>query len=808
VGEEIMAYQRATIMDAFNAVNHFGQQALGYMDSYNREKADAFMRNIPADFHVDMQNQMRDDPYNYTGDPDNEEELKKYTNDYIAKMDGYAEKWYGDKFGGKGGIGYYARAKEQMLAQAKTSTRNKALEKQDEWRVQRAYINFDEKGRKIIEGVKNGDFTLDKGVEAIHNHIEYLGTQDEISAHKKNKMRTSYETAVYQEYASSVLGQIHDVKDLEEGMKRVRAAAANLPKVKINTYDEKGNVTGTLTYKTTDKDGNEIETEEHPWGFDGKDEWEKKLIQQETNRIHERNKNEILEKNAVYNALMDRAARGETTAYWEAQRIAEPYRKGIQKQLREGEGGELIEYADNFHDRIPGLFDDGTAGGRGSGGARKKKDFQDKFDLYAQETYKAYFNGETQFQNGREVLAAVRETLYEMYKEEYGIEDDEEAREAADAEFTDYFFGMEDAFMKVAKSDGLRAMIPQAFNDYKRMRAEDKKLQNVLNKEYGDRLEQVNKYLDEEFFDYMTSLYRQSEYGVKPEDIQKGLKEILGRFYSKKMAVIGQAAAKDKFGALLPKEREKALAEALDALSESPGAISTRRNLKNPVYMPGPDSNPDLYKEGLHAIGTEAMRQVARSQLPSKATEADIQKWMAKARVVNEIDVDRDEENPAAIVQYGDQGIYFKVTAEKNDKGKLTGKIRVDKQVTAGKTPDAIKEDKGRPQNVNRTGVEEGTIFTEREERKRKEQEINDKYTGTTSLYEIVQKIDDGIDPNTGEKVDFDFRETPPPYSKLHPKGYPRNYLESYKRSGDANKRREWRDYYHMKALKDLGGVK
>jgi hypothetical protein len=271
-------------MDAFNAAGRFGQQALGYLDEYNREKADARLRNIPADFHIDLQDRMRDKPFNFQGDPDDLEGLRAYTNKYIAEMDNFKNEWFTEKTGEKN-VPYVKRRLDQIKAQAMQTVRDAALKKQDEWRVQRAYINYDENTQKAIDGVKNGDLTLQQGVEMIHNNIEYLGTQNNVSAQEKHKMRASAETSAYKEFALSVMGQVHDVNGLPEAMKRVREAAANLPKRKIYTYDEKGNVTGTKTHKTTDRDGNEIETEEHPWSFGGRDEWEKKLIDDETERI-------------------------------------------------------------------------------------------------------------------------------------------------------------------------------------------------------------------------------------------------------------------------------------------------------------------------------------------------------------------------------------------------------------------------------------------------------------------------------------------------------------------------------------------
>jgi len=427
---------RATIMDAFNAANHFTEQTLGYIDEEKREKADAWLRNVPASFYTDMENHKRDHPFNYTGDPDNEKELNEYTERYNAELNIYADEWFRKKANEHGKFFFWKKDKngqkvkvvspyvirniDQMKTQAKEANRNLAYGKQDEYRIQNEYINFDKNSQKALEGVKNGTLTLQQGVEMINNNIEYLGTQDEISAQKKNKMRTAYETAAYKEYALSEMGQVHDVKDLPDAMERVRAAAAELPKRKIYTYDKDGNVTGKVMYKTQGENGNEIETEEHPWSFEGKDEWEKALIQQETNRIHKHKKEQILIEDARYRSMMEEGIRtGQTTLMLRANLIADEYRSGIQKELRDGKNN--IEYADSDKDMILGLFkpyDDKSGSGWG------KDKIIDYLKTFFTEMRKEYGQGGVQHKNGMtyEQAAAEFEDLYLRVTKAYGFD--------------------------------------------------------------------------------------------------------------------------------------------------------------------------------------------------------------------------------------------------------------------------------------------------------------------------------------------------------------------------------------------------
>jgi len=265
-----MAYNRTTIMDAFNAAGHFTQQALGYMDAAKRREADAFLRNIPAEFATDIQNRMRDNPFNYTGDPDNSEELNKYAQEYNEELANYAREWYAKKIGNKTASPYVRRNVDQMQTQALETLRNAALVKQDEWRTQREYVSLEEDCGKYVEAVKKRDMTPQQAVESIYNRIELSGTRVEINPQKRNEIRKEKTVAVYKGNAASILGKVNDVNDIEAAMKKARDDFAFMPTETLNAYDKEGNVTG---------------TEKSPWGFNGKDEWEKALVEQETKRI-------------------------------------------------------------------------------------------------------------------------------------------------------------------------------------------------------------------------------------------------------------------------------------------------------------------------------------------------------------------------------------------------------------------------------------------------------------------------------------------------------------------------------------------
>jgi len=263
-----MSYQRTTIMDAFNAAGHFTQQALGVADEYKRKEADAFINTVPDWLHTETNNYGRDTPYN----PGNLEgdELNKYTLEYAKKQEDFIRKRLSEKFQGRNG-GYYERAKEQLGTRAAEAARNIALEKQDEWRFQRENISLQEDNSKYLDAIEKKEMTPQQALTAINNRIELSGTIFEINPQQKDKMRKLYETAAYQKNFVGILGNTHDVHNIDEAVKKAKADFDFMPKSVLNTYDEKGNVTG---------------TEEKPWGFNGKDDWENEEIKKAKERIY------------------------------------------------------------------------------------------------------------------------------------------------------------------------------------------------------------------------------------------------------------------------------------------------------------------------------------------------------------------------------------------------------------------------------------------------------------------------------------------------------------------------------------------
>jgi hypothetical protein len=276
-------------MDAFNAAGRFTQQGLGVMGQIKQEEADAWLRNVPAKFSTEIQNHIRDNPFNYTGDPDDAEGLANYTQEYMDSMKNYASEWYSKETGGRAAVPYIKRNIDHLQTQSLESIRNMAFVKQDEWRIQREHISRDEDNLNTLDALKRGDITPEQAVTAINNRNDLSGKRVEINAQQRNEMRKAYEATAFQEYASTKLGQVKDVNRLEAVMNEVRSAFDFMPPDTLNTYDEEGNVIG---------------TEERPWGFKGKDEYEKDLIKQETLRIQGEHFENFREKQAYRDRLI------------------------------------------------------------------------------------------------------------------------------------------------------------------------------------------------------------------------------------------------------------------------------------------------------------------------------------------------------------------------------------------------------------------------------------------------------------------------------------------------------------------------
>ena len=451
-----------------------------------------------------------------------------------------------------------------------------------------------------------------------------------------------------------------------------------------------------------------------PWDYEGKKEFEDKLLEFHKNRIYRQHIERALTDDARFRQLKEEAERTNNHALSrQADEIAKNYRDKEIKEIINGVSYEDQKYACNYapwnHAQVAGLFREPIEAGRGLRGASHTQ-VKDMLNIYGKELMRKYFNKELDVENGRQLLSVLPGMLYDQVRAEFGGEYPGGKKQFFE-DNANYFLNMENALMEVAKSDGLRAMIPERIEAFKRMIRNDQKLQKTLNKNYASQLELIDKYFIEEFLDYLTSVNWKT---VTEEQLMAGTKEIIGRFTSAGVRLLGVASAKSPFAGQETGSRESSLARGLAAMTdEGKGLISTRRAYRDPVFMPGPDSDPAMYERSIGVYKTEAARWIARSHLPGDASEKEVQNMMSYLRPVNEIDIQRDEENPAAIFQYNNTGLFYRVRAERNDKGRLTGQIIIESQNTSGKTAEELKDDKWTSRTVNRNWKEDNTAYKE-----------------------------------------------------------------------------------------------
>jgi hypothetical protein len=265
--------QHASIMDVFNAASRaaspFLQQGTAELQAQN----DLRLRNDATRFTNDMQNWLRDNPY--TGDFDK----------YLGKLQGRVSEWYGTETAGNTSE-YYRRNIEAMRQQSMEFVRGHAEAEQDRWRVEQEHISRDNdiKGYMEIEG-----WTPQMIVDSINNRINLSLTQVDISPLEQDKMRRGYQAAYYQQYAMKRLGAVTDAIDLESAMQQIRDDFSFMPEMTIDVYGADGKVTG---------------TEQRAWGFEGRDDFEEKLLQRETARIQDAHFSEVQEQQAYLDRLI------------------------------------------------------------------------------------------------------------------------------------------------------------------------------------------------------------------------------------------------------------------------------------------------------------------------------------------------------------------------------------------------------------------------------------------------------------------------------------------------------------------------
>ena len=245
--------EHASLIDVFNAGTHAASLPVQQETAKLKELNDMELKNNAARFRTDIENYIRDNPYN--GDYDK----------YFGKMQEYTDKWYGDA-SLKNTSPYFRKNFDVMRSQSLELARDHALKQEDAWRIKQEGVSFEADVKNYIDSGWEPEMALD----AVFNRIELSKTRRQINPDEEDKLRRGAERAVYEKFATEAMSVQSDVNNLGFVMEEVNKRFGFMPKMQSPVYDEQGNETGMA---------------EKPWGYEGKDDWEKGLIERETKRI-------------------------------------------------------------------------------------------------------------------------------------------------------------------------------------------------------------------------------------------------------------------------------------------------------------------------------------------------------------------------------------------------------------------------------------------------------------------------------------------------------------------------------------------
>jgi len=244
----------STLMDVFNAASHAASPFLQQGTAELKERNDLELRNNAARFATDLQDWMRDNPYNGNFD------------EYLGKM----EKFTGER---------YAQAEQQqtsdysrkMLDQMRTQTlevaRGHALAEADKWRVQQADVRFKDDAQQFMDKLPP-----EQALPAVQNALKLLKAERYVGPDEESRMMDAARKELYAKTLTEGLQGVQNVDELDGAIKGMKGRFEKMPgwKRKVSTVDDEGNITG---------------EEERLWNFDGQEDWEKSLVEKETKRI-------------------------------------------------------------------------------------------------------------------------------------------------------------------------------------------------------------------------------------------------------------------------------------------------------------------------------------------------------------------------------------------------------------------------------------------------------------------------------------------------------------------------------------------
>jgi len=341
----------ATLMDVFNSFNYAVSPFLRQGTEELKERNDLELKNYAARFATDVQNWIRDNPYDGNFDK------------YSGKLEDFAQKRYAEAETTQTSA-YSREMLNRMRTQSLEMLRNHALVEQDKWEVQQAVIRYQSDKQMYMESAEPPEIKLEKIETALKllstraNHIGPEAQQQELESVRKAVIGKAVTDRLDNVRDVAALPSIDDLKDMSAFIK-----------TRVAKLHEDGNEKGKPVY---DEDGNPV-MEDRKWDVD--ENWLQKQLDFAKERIYKQHMNDALREDAVYRRLLEEGEREEEFGkIRQAYAMGDFWRDGVIDQIIKGDlSGEAMNYAPEDHDRVARLFMP-PSGARGSRSGREISD--------------------------------------------------------------------------------------------------------------------------------------------------------------------------------------------------------------------------------------------------------------------------------------------------------------------------------------------------------------------------------------------------------------------------------------------------
>lgn len=244
--------QHATIADVFSAAAGAASPFLRKRTEELKEQNDRELRVFANNYAVEFENKLRDTQYD--GDP------VAYKNALMEFKTGQYAKARGENTSA-----YSTRMLDEMERTAQIQLESKALEAEDEYNWKQEDVSFN----NAMKAYKASGYRPDQIINAIKERIDLSKGRRPINPKQSHELLQLHLTDYYQQYMARSLKEIKDPDELKEKWEKIKKEFDDFaPKTAADMLDEEGKVTGT-------------DAESKKWTFDGKDEWDKKALEQE-----------------------------------------------------------------------------------------------------------------------------------------------------------------------------------------------------------------------------------------------------------------------------------------------------------------------------------------------------------------------------------------------------------------------------------------------------------------------------------------------------------------------------------------------